>query len=160
MPRHTIHEYLGVPKTWPVKENIKHEIVLMPNAKDIKTAKKKEPRACALHNAACRTFEIPNCAIGGRIAYIPQRDAKGKMYIARVQANAETQRAIKRFDRTGKMPTGGFTFIPLADGLTFKSKRTYMRKWQRGEVGHNSPARQVKRPNLRNVRAIPRSFAS
>lgn len=81
--RQTVQEYLGVPATWPVVEKIKHEIVLMPNAKDVRSAKRHDPMGCALHNAACRTYDVPNAAIGGRWAYIPQRDGKGKPYIAR-----------------------------------------------------------------------------
>ena len=148
----SIHDYLDVPATWPIKENIKHEIVLMPNAKDIKTAKKGEPMACALHNAACRVFDIPNCAIGGRWAYIPQRDAKGKMYIARMQATQETQQAIKVFDRTGKMPEGGFRFIPIAETHKFAAKRKYMKLWHRGEVGHN---RASNKPGKKRMRKVP-----
>src|SRR6267378_5215365 len=130
MPRHTIQKYLKVPASWPVKEAIKHEIVLMPNARDIKTADKKDPTGCALHNAACRVYNIPNCAIGGRWAYIPQRDSKGKYYIARVQATAQTQKAIKKFDRTGTMPEGGFRFTPLAPSHRYKYKNEYNKTWR------------------------------
>lgn len=133
--RHTIHDYLHVPKTWPVVEKIKHEIVLFPNKADAKKAKRKDPLACALHNAACRMFDIPNCAIGGRWAYIPQKDAKGKFYIARVQATQETQRAIRNFDRTGTMPLGGFRFIAIAPSHTYKKKDAYNKK--RASLLHN-----------------------
>ena len=144
----SIHEYLGLPKSWPIKENIKHEIVLMPIEADFRGAKAGEPMACALHNAACRVFHIPNCAIGGRNAYIPQRDAKGKHYIARVRATVATQKAIAKFDKTGKIPEAGFRFIPLGKNETFKAKRNYMKKYYAGEVGHNAkpkPAAGVKK---------------
>ena len=155
----TVQKYLGVPATWPVKENIKHEIVLMPNKRDIRTAKPRDPCACALHNAACRIFDIPNCAIGAGSAYIPQRDARGKFYIARVRPTAETQRAIKRFDKTGEMPEGGFRFVPVSDGITLKKLRTYSKKWARGKVGNSSLKRAVKRRRAVPSRAIPRAFA-
>ena len=64
--RQTIQQYLGLPKTWPVKEKIKHAIVLTPNKADIRNADRKDPQACALHNTACRVFNVPNAAIGGR----------------------------------------------------------------------------------------------
>ena len=153
----TVQDYLGVPNSWKIVENIKHEIMLMPNKADIKFAKKKDPRGCALHNAACRVYEIPNCAIGGRIAYIPQRDAKGKPYIARVEATDETQRAIRTFDRTGKIPEGGFRFRPIAPSQGMKVRAKYMRERYHNQDG---PARDYT-PRLKkrsNLRAMPRSL--
>lgn len=155
MSKQSIQEYLGVPSTWPVKENIRHSICLMPNAADIKNAKKRDPLGCALHNTACRVFDVPNAAIGGRWAYIPQRDAKGKYYIARMRATAPTQEALIQFDKTGKMPQGGFSFVPLTKSETYKNKRKYMKKWHKGEVGHNKGPRP--NPNKRRIktRTIP-----
>ena len=153
----TIQEYLGVPSSWPIRENIKHEIVLMPNAKDIRTGKKGDPKACALHNAACRVFDIPNCAIGARAAYIPQRDAKGKMYIARLKAPAETRDALRLFDKTGKMPEGGFRFVPAAATEKLSAKRKYHRKYYRdGAENPRGPAKPQKR-RMKTLRAIPKS---
>jgi len=152
----TVQKYLGVPESWQVKENIKHEIVLMPNKRDIRTAKPRDPCACALHNAACRMFDIPNCAIGAGFAYIPQRDARGKFYIARMRPTTETQRAIKRFDKTGEMPEGGFRFVPVSTGITLKKLRTYQRL--RAKLGNTSPKRAVKRRRTPS-RAIPRAFS-
>lgn len=156
MARHTINEYLGVPETWPVVEKIKHQIVLMPNKQDIKKAKRQDPRACALHNAACRMFDVPNCAIGGRWAYIPQRDAKGKMYIARMQASGETQDAIQHFDKTGEIPEGGFRFRPIARSHYYKAKNAYNKKWQAGEVGNTGQERKITKRRRPPTRAIPR----
>jgi hypothetical protein len=169
MARSTIHDYLNLPVDWPVKENIKHEIVLFPNTRDIKKAKKSDPQACALHNAACRMFDIPNCAIGGNYAYIPQRDAKGKYYIARVASTAETRKAIKVFDKTGKMPEGGFHFVPLTASTKLDEKKKYFKKWAKGEVGvKNNPAakasggkkkKMTKQRRIVPLRSMPRSFA-
>lgn len=160
MPRHTVQEYLGVPSEWPVKEKLKHEIVLTPNKQDIKTAKRQDPRACALHNAACRMFDIPNCAIGGRWAYIPQRDAKGNHYIARMQAPTETREAIQKFDKTGEMPAGGFRFVPIAPSHQYKAKNSYNRAVRTGEhVTNASKKRKVTKKRLPPMRAIPRTFA-
>lgn len=160
MPRHTVQEYLGVPAEWPVKEKLKHEIVLTPNARDIKTAKRQDPRACALHNAACRMFDIPNCAIGGRWAYIPQRDAKGKHYIARMQAPTETRKAIQKFDKTGVMPEGGFRFVPIAPSHQYKAKNAYNKEWMKGKVGNTGKKRKITKKRLPPMRAIPRTFAA
>lgn len=123
----SIHEYLGLPEKWPIIENIKYSITLMPNKDDIKSANRLDPKACALHNAACRTFNIPNCAIGARHAYIPQRDGKGRYYIARLMAPAQTRDAIKKFDKTGEMPEGGFVFHPCPKSQTLKSMRIHSR---------------------------------
>src|SRR5271154_5527794 len=108
----TVQEYLGLPEKWPIVENIKYSIMLMPNKADIKHGKKGDPRACALHNAACRIFNIPNCAIGNAHAYIPQRDSRGRFFIARMKTPAKTREAVRIFDKTGKMPEGGFLFVP------------------------------------------------
>jgi len=159
MAKHTVQEYLGVPESWPVKEKIKQTIVLMPNKQDIKTAKRQDPRACALHNAACRMFDIPNCAIGGRWAYIPQRDKTGKYYIARMQAAAETRKAIHKFDKTGEMPEGGFRFVPIALSHTYKRKNAYNKKWHAGEVGGTGKKRKIAKRRIAPLRAIPRTFA-
>ena len=155
----TIQEYLEVPADWPVVEKIKHDIVLMPNRRDIKMARQHDPVGCALHNAACRIFDVPNAAIGGRWAYIPQRNAKGKYYIARMQATRETQRAIRKFDRTGEMPEGGFVFAPIAPSHQFKKKAAYNRKWNAGEVGHKDAPRDHKK-HRRVLRSIPHGVHS
>lgn len=169
MGRKTVHEYLNLPADWPVKENIKHEIVLFPNTQDIRKATKRDPQACALRNAACRMFGIPNCAIGGSYAYIPQRDPKGKFYIARMAAPAETKRAIKAFDKTGKMPEGGFHFVPVGKSMSLKNKAKYYGKWLAGEVGlKNKPTtdgtkrkkiKMTKQQRIVPLRSISRSFA-
>lgn len=153
--KQTIQEYLGLPESWPVKEKIKHEIILMPNAQDIKNAKKSDPQACALHNTACRVFNIPNAAIGGRWAYIPQRDSKGRYYIARMQADPETQRALIKFDKDGSMPEFGFRFVPISPSHYYENKKVYMRKWSKKEVGHNQEPRGKLKKHRLKTRTIP-----
>ncbi len=153
MSRQTINEYLNVSSTWPIKEKIKHEIVLMPTKNDIKSAIKGEPMACALHNAACRMYDIPNCAIGGRWAYIPQRDNKGKMYIARMQATKETQQAIIEFDKTGEMPEAGFRFIPIAPSHRFAVKRAYNKQW----IANPDAKPRKHQKHRKSSRCIPRT---
>ncbi len=155
--KQSIQKYLGVPETWPVVEKIKHEIILMPSKEDIKTAKRKDPQACALHNAACRMFGIPNAAIGAKSAYIPQRDAKGKYYIARVRPTGATARAIRNFDKTGKMPVGGFHFVAMPPSSHFKRKRAYMKRWDAGLIApsNRKPTKGVK--YMKKTRSIPLS---
>lgn len=154
----TVQEYLGVPKSWKIKEDIKHSIVLMPSKRDIQKAKKLDPRACALHNAACRMFDIPNCAIGGRFAYIPQRDEKGNYYIARVEAPDTTRAAIHAFDKTGKIPLGGFVFYPICQSQRYKAKSSYNAAWKRGDVGNPETRNKYTTPRKKRigtVRALP-----
>lgn len=153
--RKSIHQYLELPTSWKIKENIKHSIVLMPNAADIKNADRRDPKGCALHNAACRVYNVPNCAIGGRWAYIPQRNSRGKHYIARMQATAETQKAIRAFDKTGKMPEAGFTFIPLAFSHRYKQKRKYMKAYSKEEVGYGKYTKKKLTPRRIKTRSIP-----
>jgi hypothetical protein len=148
--KQTIQQYLKLPSTWKIEENVKHAI--MPNAADIKNAEKSNPQGCALRNTACRVFDIPNAAIGGRCAYIPQRDSKGKYYIARMRATALTMRAIEAFDKTGEMPKGGFTFVPLTKSDRFMNKRTYMKKWTAGKVGGNGKS-PINKPRNRKIHA-------
>jgi hypothetical protein len=152
-----VHEYLGVPKSWPIRENIKHSIILMPTKRDIQKAKKMDPRACALHNAACRMFDIPNCAIGGRTAYIPQRNEKGNYYIARVEAPISTRKAIHKFDQTGEIPLGGFIVHPTCKTICYRAKRAYNKKWMRGEVGNPLKRRTYSKVKKRKiaVRSLP-----
>lgn len=148
----SIHKYLGLPENWPVRDNLQHTIVLMPTKEDIKKANKSDPQSCALHNAACRMFNVSNCAIGGRIAYIPQKDEKGNSYIGRFSAPQKTQAAIKKFDRRGIMPEGGFVFRPVAPSNRLGAKRKYYRLWYNGKVG--GQGRKTK-PHRRSTRCIP-----
>lgn len=152
----SINKYLNLPDNWPVKDNFKQSIILMPIKSDITKAKKTDPTHCALANAACRMFHVPNCAIGGRIAYIPQKDEKGRFYIGRFAARPKTQAAIKRFDRTGKMPEGGFIFTPVAPSNRLGAKRKYYRLWAAGKVGgHSHKIRKYRRP----TRCMPLALA-
>lgn len=155
MSKPSIQEYLGVPKSWKMVEKVRHEIVLMPNKEDIKTAKRHDPLGCALHNAACRVFGIPNCAIGGRWAYIPQRDHKGKPYIAKMQATSETQRAIEAFDKTGTMPPFGFRFIPIAPSHFTKQKAVYNEDSYRRSKGRRKMRRRHHKV-VTGMRVLPR----
>jgi hypothetical protein len=151
----SIQEYLGVPKNWKVKENIKHEILLMPTEEDISGATRRDPKACALHNAACRMYNIPNCLIGGRTAYIPQKDAKGRMYIAKMTAQDATRKAIRQFDKTGKMPLGGFRFTPMTPSNKTDATKVYeQRRYSRPNDGRGTGVPGRKRRVL-NTRATP-----
>lgn len=159
--KQTIQKYLDLPADWKIKENIKHAIVLMPSTSDIEGADRKNPQGCALRNAACRVFDVPNAAIGGRCAYIPQRDSRGKHYIARVRATMPTMKAIEEFDKTGKMPKAGFTFVPLTKCDQYKNKRAYMKAYYAGKgVGNGkSPVNKATNKKIRarkmSTRTIP-----
>lgn len=153
--KQSIQSYLGLPDTWKIKENMRHEILLIPSKADVANARQKDPKGCALRNAACRIFGVPNAAIGGRWAYIPQRDDKGRMYIARMQASGPTQRAIKQFDEKGVLPIAGFHFIPVTKNQSSHEHKLYMRKYHAGKVGHNSPRRKKYTKRLRTTRTIP-----
>lgn len=153
--KQSIQQYLGLPESWKIKENIKHEIILMPSQKDVKNAKQRDPKGCALRNTACRVFGVPNAAIGGRWAYIPQRDGKGNYYIARMQATKLTQDALKEFDTKGVMPAAGFRFIPVRKSQFSEVKKAYMRKYHKGLVGHNSNTRNKYVKRLKSTRTIP-----
>jgi hypothetical protein len=167
-----VQEYLGVPESWPVVEKIAHGIVLFPNAQDIRRAKKSDPRCCALHNAACRMMDIPNCAIGAHYAYIVQRDPKGRPFIARMQATRATQAAIRQFDLTGDMPAGGFAFVPIPPSDHLEHKRQYSRAYaankpprsRENAAAASRKYRAAKKANPSRAgrrigtRAIPRTF--
>lgn len=153
----SIQEYLGLPKATKIREKIKHEILLMPTPEDIKGGKISDPKGCALHNAACRMYDIPNCAIGPRISFIPQRDHKGELYIARVAASGATRRAIIKFDRSGKMPLGGFRFLPLAKADTYAGKEMQNAKYLARIAKGGGPAPKAK-PIVRRKRRVTRSI--
>jgi hypothetical protein len=161
----SINTYLGVPEDWPVIDRLKHAVILMPSAADIRRAKRQDPRACALHNCAVRTLGVPNCAIGAMYAYIPMRDARGRPYIARLRATSLTRRAIEHFDKTGEMPAGGFIFTPVAKTKSLE----HIRKYDRGYVVNLSPrdadrrraankAAKAKHYRKKPERSIPRVF--
>ncbi|HEX3523925.1 MAG TPA: hypothetical protein VHT52_17795 [Stellaceae bacterium] len=162
--KRSINAYLGVPEDWPIVDRLKHAVILLPSATDIRRAKKQDPRACALHNCAVRTLGIPNAAIGAQYAYIPMRDAKGRPYIARLRATRTTAKAIDHFDATGEMPAGGFIFTPVAKTKTLE----HIRKYDRGYVVNLNPRDADKRRASNNKakakyrrkpkRAIPRVF--
>lgn len=156
----SINDYLGLPESWPIVEKITHAIVLMPTAGDIRRAKRQDPRACALHNACCRSLDVPNCAIGADYCYIPQKDSKGRPYIARMQASVATKAAILHFDKTGEMPEGGFVFTPVPQSRRLESLRKYERSYggrRRAETPAEAKARKAK-ARRQPQRKIPRCF--
>lgn len=150
----SIQDYLGVPKDWKVKENVKHEILLMPTAQDIKQGKISDPKGCALYNTACRMFDVPTCAIGPRFSFIPQRDNKGRMYIARVAATNATRKAIIQFDKTGTMPIAGFRFIPLTKGNTYAGKKASNDKY----LSEHPRDKKKERKTIRRRKLVTRSI--
>jgi hypothetical protein len=145
----SVHTYIGVPESWPVVERIKHSIVLMPTKAEIKRGRQHDPCACALALAAGRMTGIPNAAIGSEFAYIPQRDPRGRPFIARMEATVATRKAIREFDRTGTMPEGGFVFMPVSPAKEMAYVREYQAQWRRdgnrsGKTGkHRKPARHM-----------------
>jgi hypothetical protein len=161
----SINAYLGLPEDWPVIDRLKHAVILMPSAADIRRAKRQDPRACALHNCAVRTLGVPNAAIGAMYAYIPMRDAKGRPYIARLRATRTTANAIEHFDKTGEMPAGGFIFTPVTKTHTLEYKRKYDRSYLHNlsprdadERRANHRAASTKHRRKKPQRSIPRVF--
>lgn len=153
--KQSIQQYLGLPENWKIKENIKHEIILMPSRQDVSRAKQRDPKGCALRNTACRIFGVPNAAIGGRWAYIPQRDGKGGYYIARMQATKPTQRAIQEFDTKGTIPAAGFRFIPVSPYGKLEAKRLYMRKRYKKLLTKTGAPKSSPTPRRIKTRTIP-----
>lgn len=137
---------LGLPEGTPVFENGKlipkgYVVSVLP--RDLKNAKCKDPHRCAIAKAIARMQGLDadvSAAIGGRWAYIPMRRKIGRKvmtYIAKMQATADTQRAIKMFDLTRRMPEAGFEFIPLAVSHQTKARRQYAEAYKRKkELGH------------------------
>ena len=162
MTRATIQEYLQLPKGIEVRENIKHEIVLMPNADDIRRGKISDPKGCALKNAACRVFGYPICAVGPRFAFIPQRDERGRVYIARMEAAGATRDAIAKFDKTGKMPIAGFRFKPVSKSNTYAGKRRVNRLYMKkvSKEGYQPTPRKTPRQTHVITRFIPHNWAA
>jgi len=156
-----IQQYLGLDKNIPIRENIDHEIVIMPLPQDIKRGKASDPRGCALHNAACRVYGDEHCAIGPIYSFIPQRDGNGRLYIARVAADRRTRKAIIKFDKTGVMPVAGFRFTPVPKGHTYDEKRKANRRYTKKlAAGHIPKARKAARQPRRLTRFMPYNRAA
>jgi hypothetical protein len=133
--RRTIQSYLRVPDDWRVVEDAgEAPLFVTPTERDFARARRGDPCACVFAQALMHRIgkgvravaPKARAAVAGRWAYIPRIGVDGKGYIARMQANAATQRSIKRFDETGEYEEGlGYYFMPLAPSHRFAAKREY-----------------------------------
>lgn len=171
--RKTIQEYLGIKVTaeepWPVIERgpfFPTTLTISVKEKHRSSAVKKDPCHCAIARAVQDAWNLPRGitpAIGGRWAYIPMQVMhRGRVvkFIARMQATADTQRAIAEFDKTEKFPEAGFIFKPIAEGHTFAQKRAYNQL--RGKANRDNAKRSGRKRShtKRNVgkRIFPRGL--
>jgi hypothetical protein len=136
--RKSIQEYMNVPKHIPVNERFKQGLHLQLRPCDVAAAEKKNPQSCAIAKCAERVYGGP-AAIYRRAAYFLLSDAKGKPFIAKMQGNNATCKKIRAFDRTGKMPTGGLDFIPVAESHTCAGRRF------RRQKGYEGPQTGIKK---------------
>jgi hypothetical protein len=102
-------------------------IIKMPTAADRKRAKPRNPNACALARCASREADGLPAQIGADKAYIPVF-IDGKQIVYRCQIPAETRRAIRHFDETGKFPRGGFRFVGIAPSATLNGQRAAQKR--------------------------------
>ena len=138
------HEY-------PVLES-REGIYIRVLATDLRKAKKKDPGGCAIAVAARRACGSPDAFIAGTVAYIVM-PIDGVKVAVRFSVPVSTREAIKKFDRTGKMPAEGFRLKPLE-----KSRRAVNKKKanDRRPAGQRrwkpSAARKARRDSLRTYR--------
>ena len=106
---------------YPVVESTSSGMLLMVDKIDVYRATPKNPNECALAQCAVR-MGAKQAFIAGSVAYVVmQRD--GEDVAVKFSIPARTQRAIKRFDETGEMPTEGFELTKLHPAATARAKK-------------------------------------
>lgn len=123
----------------------------MPTPEDIACAKPRDPDACAISRCATRESGGIPAKIGGTIAWIPMRDAKGKITVWRCRVTPATRRAIDEFDRTGIFPPGGFEFKGISPSNTVDCKRATEKRSRERWNNFRPGAGTQKRLSLRDA---------
>ncbi len=125
---------------------------------DVRKAIKCDPNNCAIAYAWKRTAGVPVAQIGCTIAYLPMI-YKGKMVAMRCKVPKETRDAIARFDKTGKMPAGGFRFVGISPNNTMTAQRNQQKRFrQRWGTVHAPNGKQHKPRYKRNASRRAQTF--
>lgn len=155
-----IGDLLGLPYA-PVVESgplVPPAYVAQVLPQDVKAAKRKDHLDCAIACSISRQAGFKggvHASIGSRFAHIPMKvPYKGdvKTIIAKMQATAETIKAIKTFDKTGKMPEAGFMFVPIAQSHTYAARRVYHTLAKGKTVKKRA---KPQRPRSKHLRSLP-----
>ena len=89
---------------------------------DATGAKQKDWSECVFARACKRLFNSTSVAFFRSIAYVEILDESGKPYVERYQMDTKIRDQIEKFDKTGKMPPGGFVLKPPRPSYTLNDK--------------------------------------
>ncbi len=117
----------------------KRELRVFAGAKDIKSAKRKDPTNCVWAKACRRLYGSRTVAFFRTVAYIELRDPKGNPRIERFTLSKPTGRSIVRFDKTGKAAPAGYHLLPPSPGRTMDRNLERGREYQ-ALTRHRTPA--------------------
>ena len=92
----------------PVYE-AKRKLTLYVKADDVKSARRKDPKACAIARCVVREKIVESARIGTRVALIEY-----KSHFERYKVPMSTGKDIKRFDEEGSFVVGKYDLLPPA----------------------------------------------
>lgn len=116
---------------------------------DAVRAKRKDPSLCVIANACLRLYDCPAVYIYRQVAYVVLPDENGKQWAERYHVSAAVRAAIKRYDKTGVPPVGGFLLLPppkseTLDALNGRRRKSCEAKKPRKRADIKGSARRVK----------------
>lgn len=108
----------------------KKELRVFVNEQDKKTGIKKDPAHCAFSNACRRLFGSHSVVFFRTLTYVELPDGKGGIRIERFTLTENMQRAIAKFDRTGRIAKDGYLLSPPRKGMTLDGRLTKDRRYR------------------------------
>jgi len=117
---------------------------------DVDGAKRKDWGNCVFAKACKRLFGSTRVAFFRRTAYVQLKDETGKDYVERYSMPDAMRAQIETFDKTGKMPPGGFVLRPVlpSERLPTKAQRereSKARKKSKGKAVISGTKRENKK---------------
>jgi hypothetical protein len=133
----------------------KNSISVYVQNRDIKKAKRKDPRHCVLAEACRRQYHSRAVLFLRRVAYVDLPDKNGKRCVHRFRLTPRTQEQIADFDKYGKAAPNGFLLSAPPPSNTLQSQADYAHKMRKlVAMGKHVP--KTRKPNKKTVHRAAR----
>ncbi len=111
---------------------------------DIKSAKRKDPLACAIARCAIRDKHVISARIGQKFALIEYSS-----HFERYKVNHPASKAIREFDKSGTFIEGEYHLLPISPSSVLTGKTHSPRS--PNEKPHSGGISTIKRKATRNI---------
>lgn len=124
------------------------ELRIQPNAEDVKTAIRGDPRNCVFSRACQRMWGSRLVAFFGTVAYVDLLDGAGKRRVERFMISANGSKELRAWDEGKRFTPKGFLLLPPPPSNTLAGKAKHREALLKGEsTGHKgSTASRPVRP--------------